>query len=280
MCQNSWSGKLLIYNQSCFIICEIIPINNIFIINIFEVVLMKLFIIVLSERDLLDFDHRYLIQELKKATDSNRATLYQHEKFLQERKMMEQKMEDVLKELKERENLITDLKKALDDRENNSMHDQLVTDVEAYASKADELFRANFDKSCIIITLQSQLLAAKESFEEFRKSNESLRRKNENLVGQVRDLTISYDFQRSQSKRLSKQVDANNTELKQVADTKKELLALRFELARVREENEVLMHKTGELDKRNNELETLCELLHQEKSCAEQARGKVNNLNE
>ena len=229
----------------------------------------------LNKQDLLDFDHHYLIQELKKATDSNRATLYQHEKFLQERKLMEQKLEDISKELEEREDLITDLKKALDDKENDSIRDKLVTDVEAYASKADELFRANFDKSCIIITLQSQLLAAKESFEDFRKSNESLRRKNENLMGQVRELTISYDFQRSQSKRLSKQVDANNTELKQVADTKKELLSLRFELARMREDNEVLMHKSSELNKRKKELETLCELLHQEKSSAEEARGKV-----
>ena len=232
---------------------------------------------VANEQDWLNFDNRYLLQELHKMSESNRATLQMHERFTHERSLMQIKLKEFKSELNDRDEVIQDLTSTIESRrgEEDSINQTLLTDVEANGRKVDELFRENFDKSCHIIKLQSQLLAIKESYEKLRKSKETVSRKNEQLISQVRDLTINYDFQRSKTQRLSWQVDANKRKLENVADTKKELLAVKFELSRLKEEKESVSDKLETLERKNFELESECNMLHRDKSNVEVEKSKV-----
>ena len=232
---------------------------------------------VTSERDWLSFDNRYLLQELQKMSESKRATLQTHERLVHERTMMQMKLKEFKSELNDRDEVIQDLTSTIESRrgEDDSINQTLLTDFEANERKVGELFQDNFDKSCNIIKLQSQLLAIKESFEKLRRSKEAVSRKNEQLASQVRDLTINYDFQRSKTQRLSWQVDANKTKLENVADTKKELLAVKFELSRLREEKECVAEKLETSERKNYELESECNMLRRDKSNVEVEKSKV-----
>ena len=232
---------------------------------------------VTSERDWLSFDNRYLLQELQKMSESKRATLQTHERLVHERTMMQMKLKEFKSELNDRDEVIQDLTSTIESRrgEDDSINQTLLTEFEANERKVGELFQDNFDKSCNIIKLQSQLLAIKESFEKLRRSKEAVSRKNEQLASQVRDLTINYDFQRSKTQRLSLQVDANKTKLENVADTKKELLAVKFELSRLREEKECVAEKLETSERKNYELESECNMLRRDKSNVEVEKSKV-----
>ena len=210
------------------------------------------------------------MKELKKTTESNREKIYQQERLLHEKKISEQKLQIALKEIQDREKVIEDLKHALETSNLNQTETQNSNNNLTHAHEQEI-----YEKDRIIIDLQSKLLAAREYFENFRKTNEVLHRKNENLVLQVRDLTINYDFERSQSRRLSKQVDKNNSDRKQVDQAKCELLKLRFELTKLAEDKEDLSMKVEELTKQNIELESLCGILRKEKTSAEENKGKV-----
>ena len=225
----------------------------------------------------MSFDNRYLLQELHKMSESKRATLQTHERLAHERTLMQMKLNEFKSELNNRDEVIQDLTSTIESRrgEEDSINQTLLTDVEANERKVSELFQDNFDKSCNIIKLQSQLLAMKESFEKLRRSKDAVARKNEQLVTQVRDLTINYDFQRSKTQRLSWQVDANKTKLENVADTKKELLAVKFELSRLKEEKECVAEKLETLERKNYELESECNMLRRDKSNVEVEKSKV-----
>ena len=230
-----------------------------------------------TERDWLDFDNRYLLQELQKMSESNRATLHLHERFTHERSLMQMKLDEFKHELNDRDEVISDLKSAIDCRRgsSDSINQTLLMDVEVKNRKMKEMFQENFEKSCHIIKVQSQLIALKESFEKLHKSKECVSRKNDQLISQVRDLTINYDFQRSKTQRLSCQVDASKTILRNVADTKKELLSTKFELSRMKEEKETILESLETLERKNIQLESECNMLQNDKSSAEEEKGKV-----
>lgn len=227
---------------------------------------------------MMDFDREFLVQELQKQAETNRKMTYAHEKLIRDKIAMEKKLEEISRE---RDHLLDDLQIALQRRSHDNDDALASTDdcydenVRNYTQQIQELIQASFEKSSIIIHLQSKLLEAKEMFDACKRNNEELRSKNENLMQQVRDLTINYDFQRTQSKRLTEQVNQNKCELNRVATTKREIHALKFELARVKEEKDAICHELEEFKEVAVAMNVKCDMLQKEKTCEEEKRGEV-----
>lgn len=227
----------------------------------------------MTEKAVMDFDREYLVQELKKCSESNHKMTYVHEKLIREKIMMEKKLEDVARE---RDELFEDLQVALEGRNGELKEDETVdNEARNCIKQIQDLLQVNFEKSSIIICLQSKLLESNQIFDACKKNNEELRLRNENLMQQVRDLTINYDFQRTQSKRLTEQVKQSKCELNRAVTAKGEIHSLKFELARVKEEKEEISHELQEFKEVVAAMNVKFDILKKEKTNEEERRGEV-----
>jgi len=134
----------------------------------------------------------------------------------------------------------------------------------------------NAEKSQLIIALQAQMLASKGDNEGTSRVISELTKKNENLMQQVKDLTIGYDWQRQRSNRLSEQVDQNKTELRKVCTVNRKIHELKFELLRVKEERDDAERKVKEFRSAVTELNVSYDMLQQQQYSEAEQRGQFS----
>lgn len=232
---------------------------------------------VLTDKQLLDYDREYLVKELAKMCEANTTMAYMQKKLMTEKHLVEKKYGELMNERVNQDAVIKDMQAELDRKLESSVRK---TDdwkeLQKYVNHCQELTRDSVEKSNIIINLQSRLLAVTEDIENNTKRNEELRRKNESLMQQVRDLTINYDWQRTQSKRLYAQVDQNNDALRKANSTQNETYQLKFQLAHVTEERDEALHRMNEFKNVMQALNVKLDMLQQEKSSEELTRGQVS----
>ena len=171
-----------------------------------------------------------------------------HGKLQKEKQLLEKQLIEVTGDLKSsiknQEELKFELslkntsEKEISQNEQREMNDLLV--------HCQALVQDNTDKSNIIIALQARLLAINEDRDEMNKSVDELQMKNKNLMQQVKDLTINYDFQRTRSIRLQEKYEKSNNELGKITALNRELHQAKFQLSKVNEENEGLHKKLEE----------------------------------
>ena len=108
------------------------------------------------------------------------------------------------------------------------------------------LVQDSSDKSNIIIALQARLLAVNEDRNEVNRKVEEFQMRNKDLMQQVKDLTINYDFQRTRSIRLQEKYEQSHSELSKSAAVTRELHLAKFNLTKANEENDALHKKLDE----------------------------------
>lgn len=152
--------------------------------------------LVVADKMLLDFDRQYLVQELEKSTATAKSMAYMQSKMTKEKTLLENQVRDLQIQMKERDELVEELTLEI------NLKDKLISSKEnsqelknAYL-QSQSLLIENAEKSQLIIALQAQMIASKGDNEGTGRVISELTRKNENLMQQVKDLTIGkyYDF--------------------------------------------------------------------------------------
>jgi len=170
-----------------------------------------------------------------------------HQKMQKQKKLTERKLKQVTSELdtslKKQEELKFELS-VKDVNEIESQHDQ--KQLNALLTHCQALVQENSDKSNIIIALQARLLAVNEDRDEINRNVDELQMKNKNLMQQVKDLTINYDFQRTRSITLLQKYNQSNDELSKSSSLNRELHLAKFNLTKTKEDNETLNKKLDE----------------------------------
>ena len=232
----------------------------------------------LADKQLLDYDREYLVKELTKLAEHNRSLSYMYSRILKEKNVLEKHLDETKSEIQGKNELVEELHGEIENiRELAMKKDGSSEDMQICFAHCQELIRDNSEKSNIIIALQSKLLSINEGIEMEKKRNEEVLFKNENLMQQVRALTIDCDWQRTQSKRLSEQVDQKSGDnLRKTAEVKRETYRLKFELSRVTEEKDAAVHKLEEFKNVMSALNARHDILQQEKCNEEEKRDQVS----
>jgi len=231
---------------------------------------------IVADKMLLDFDRQYLVQELEKSTATAQSMAYMQSKMTKEKTLLENQVRDLQIQMKERDELVEELTLEI------NLKDKLISSKEnsqelknAYL-QSQSLLIENAEKSQLIIALQAQMLASKGDNEGTSRVISELTRKNENLMQQVKDLTIGYDWQRQRSNRLSEQVDQNKTELRKVCTVNRKIHELKFELLRVKEERDDAERKVKEFRSAVTELNVSYDMLQQQQYSEAEQRGQFS----
>ncbi|XP_065658775.1 caspase recruitment domain-containing protein 11 isoform X2 [Hydra vulgaris] len=223
---------------------------------------------VLSEKELHEHKREYLLNELTKLAEENRNHAYLYSKTLTEKNVLEKRLNDLKEEMIEKEKIINSLEEDIKLKSLNNCS-------KLYSHHFREMLIENADKSNVIIGLQARLLLLKERNEIISYNNVELVKKNEDLMNQIRDLAIKYDFKRLESKRLSLQINLNSDSLKAASDCKKEIYSLKFKLIQANEEKNYAEKKLEEAQKVISEMKLQLEFL-QNKSYKTETKDQVS----
>ena len=101
-----------------------------------------------------------------------------------------------------------------------------------------ELMAENADKSNRVISLQESLLHAKGSVEKERIAFIDLQQRHEAILQQMRDLTINYDWERHNSRKMTEKMRKQTDQIKQGGDLRREIFELTLKLSEMRDERD------------------------------------------
>ncbi|XP_047143266.1 caspase recruitment domain-containing protein 11 isoform X1 [Hydra vulgaris] len=226
---------------------------------------------VLSEKELHEHKREYLLNELTKLAEENRNHAYLYSKTLTEKNVLEKRLNDLKEELIEKEKIINSLEEDIKLKSLNNCS-------KLYSHHFREMLIENADKSNVIIGLQARLLLLKERNEIISYNNVELVKKNEDLMNQIKDLAIKYDFKRLESKRLSLQINLNCDSLKAASDCKKEIYSLKFKLIQANEEKNYAEKKFEEAQKVISDMKLQLELLQNKSYKSEKKEVSLSHL--
>jgi len=230
----------------------------------------------IADKMLLDFDRQYLVQELEKSTATAQSMAYMQSKMTKEKTLLENQVRDLQIQMKERDELVEELTLEINLKDKFISSKENSQELKNAYLQSQSLLIENAEKSQLIIALQAQMLASKGDNEGTSRVISELTKKNENLMQQVKDLTIGYDWQRQRSNRLSEQVDQNKTELRKVCTVNRKIHELKFELLRVKEERDDAERKVKEFRSAVTELNVSYDMLQQQQYSEAEQRGQFS----
>lgn len=231
---------------------------------------------IVADKMLLDFDRQYLVQELEKSTATAQSMAYMQSKMTKEKTLLENQVRDLQIQMKERDELVEELTLEINLKDKFISSKENSQELKNAYLQSQSLLIENAEKSQLIIALQAQMLASKGDNEGTSRVISELTKKNENLMQQVKDLTIGYDWQRQRSNRLSEQVDQNKTELRKVCTVNRKIHELKFELLRVKEERDDAERKVKEFRSAVTELNVSYDMLQQQQYSEAEQRGQFS----
>lgn len=199
-----------------------------------------------SKETWADFDREYLSKELVKCSEQNSSLTHTHARLQKEKQLLEKQLLKVTSELNSSLKTQDELKFELSIKEINEAENYEQQTLNNLMNHCQALVQENADKSNIIIALQARLLAVNEDSEQMSKRNEELQQKNTNLMKQVKDLTINYDFQRTQSIKLQEKFNKSSNELTKSKEITRNLHTYKFNLLKMTEEKDELLRKLDE----------------------------------
>ena len=140
-------------------------------------------------------------------------------------------------ELESQQQQMEDLREQLEMKKTRSLpsHTKASQAVQRYIQ---ELMAENADKSNRIISLQESLLHAVGSAEKERIANIELQQRHENILQQMRDLTINYDWERRNSRKMTEKMRKQTDQIKQGEDLRREIFELNLRLTEMQDERD------------------------------------------
>ena len=229
-------------------------------------------------KELVDYDRQYLANQLAKTAGDLQMLTYVHSKMVQEKNSLEERLLEATGDLESQQKHVEDLKEELRSITQTAVESRKLTveNLEPINRYMQDLIKENMDKSNAIITLQHRLLVSNEELDQTRRLMEELRKKNEALMQQFRDLTINYDWERRQSKRLTERVQRQTDEIRKSEDVRREIYELKFKLTEVREERDAANEQLQEFRRVTEALNMKFDLMVQEKEEAMEIHEEVS----
>lgn len=226
-----------------------------------------------------DHDREFLAKELSNLSDQYRTLAYMQSKTMKEKQIIEKKLIEATGELSSSKKYIEELnfelavKRASDEIEESQEH----MEMNKLLLHCQALAQDNSEKSNIIIALQARLLTLNEEYEKKTTFQEDMQMKHKNLMQQVKDLTVNYDFQRHESLRLKEKVEQKTDVLEKHVSNQREIHSLKFQLAKVTEERDEALVKLEEFKSVVTALSAKLSLLQEER---DNETGKRDELSE
>ena len=195
---------------------------------------------------------------------------------LKEKQLTEMKLLETTSELQLSLKSNEELKFELEQLNSNPGLEEDVTQLHDLLMHCQELVEENSEKSNIIIALQARLLAINEDSEKRHKMSETIQIKNKYLMQQVKDLTINYDFQRTESQRLMNKVDKNTNDAKQSALSQRQIHSLQYLNHNLTQERDDGRNKIEEYKKVVIALNARLSFLQEQKDCESERRSEIS----
>eukprot|EP00794_Sanderia_malayensis_P009401 gene9401-10389_t len=226
----------------------------------------------LDGKALVDFDREFLAKQLDRAMTDLKCMTYWQSKILKEKNNLEQKLSEATDDLQIKDKNMNDLQEKIiqftaEKRAEATEEDSLQTE-QPMQLYLQELWRDNMERSNVIIALQGRLLVANEEIEELKATNSKLAKKNEDFRGQVRNLTIVYDHERRNSKKLNETMISQTTESDVL---RKEILKWKYDYNCVLEERDMLQNELEDVQKWGEILNARFDIITQEKDELEES---------
>ena len=190
--------------------------------------------------------------------------------MVHEKNILEKKVLEATSDLESREEQMNDLREQLETTKSRSIPNQTKT---AESSKAvqryiQELMAENADKSNKIISLQQSLLEMVGNAEKDKIASMELRRRHEEALQQLRDVTVNYDFERRNSLKMTEKMRKQTDQIKQGDDLRRELFELKLRLSEMREERDEAREELREFRNVTEALNAKFDCVRQEKDQA------------
>ena len=181
-------------------------------------------------QNLLDHDKEFLAKELTKLSKQYQQLLHTHSRKIAEEKKLNQVIEKLQIDLDQRDDNLVAIQ--MDTEKYSTSSQKLKEDISSYKQRYLQAAKSNIEMKDQIIVLQQRVM----DLHECKKYNEKLQSKNEELTQQIRSLTIAFDYERSNTERLSKTVRVKDNEIQESQKSRKEFYALKFQLSKANED--------------------------------------------
>ena len=186
--------------------------------------------ILVKDQNLLDHDKEFLAKELIKLSKQYQQLLDTHSRKIAEEKKLNQVIEKLKLDLDERDNNLITIR--MDSERHSTSSEKLKEDISLYKERYLQAAKSNIEMKDQIIVLQQRVM----DLHECKKYSDKLQSKNEELTQQIRSLTIAFDYERSNTERLTKTVRVKDNELQESQKSRKEFYALKFQLSKANED--------------------------------------------
>lgn len=214
---------------------------------------------------------------MAKLSEQYSSLAYRQGKLQKEKQLLEKKLLEATSELNAAKKCQEELKFELSFKE--EVIDRESQDQESFGEliqHCQSLTHENAEKSNVIIALQARLLAVNEDRDKMNRNFEEIQSKNKNLMQQVKDLTINYDFQRTKSMRLQEKYEKSNDELSRNVEKQRELHTVKFKCAKLSEEKEELLKKLDEYRSVVTALNAKLSLVNEQKAAESERRSEIS----
>lgn len=193
-----------------------------------------------------------------------------------EKQLLEKKLLETTSELNSARKCQEELRFELSFKEEVDRESQEHESFNHLINHCQDITQENAEKSNVIIALQARLLAVNEDRDKMNQNYEELQTKNKDLMQQVKDLTINYDFQRTKSMRLQEKYDKSSDELSRNVTQQREIHSIKFNYAKLSEEKEELSKKLEEYRSVVTALRAKLSLVSEQKAAEYERRSEIS----
>ncbi len=238
-----------------------------------------------KKSELFDFDRQFLANQLEKATTDLQALTYMHNKMVHEKSQLERRMIETVGDLENEQMRTRELREEMMSMSNEARGSRTsVESLQPAQQYVQELIAENADKSNIIISLQQTLLSAVSKAEQDKATMDELQRRQEEHLQQIRDLTINYDWERRNSRKMGEKICRQNDQIRQGDDLRREIFELKLKLSEMQEQRDDAREELREFRNVTEALNAKFDTVRKEKDLAigikENFTGTVLELDE
>ena len=195
---------------------------------------------------------------------------YLHNKIVHEKNALEKNFLKATNALQDQQQQVEDLREQLEVTKtmpaaNHTKPNESSRAVQKYIQ---ELMAENADKSNRIIFLQQSLLDAVGNAEKNRLSYIELQRRHEEVLQQLRDVTINYDWERRNSRRMTEKMRKQTDQIKQGEDLHREIFNLKLRISEMQEQRDEAREELREFRNVTEALNAKFDSVRQEKDQA------------
>jgi len=219
----------------------------------------------LAEKEWIDFDRQYLSKQLENTTSDFQMLTSVHNRMVHEKNALEKKFMEATTDIESKQQQLKDLKEQLEITKAMSLPGRARSSESSQALQRyiQELMAENADKSNRIISLQESLLQAVGSAEKERMAYLELQQRHEDKLQQMRELTINYDWERRNSRKMSEKMRKQTDQIKQGEDLRREIFELKLKLSEMQDERDEAREELREFrnvtEALNAKFDSVCE---------------------